>query len=679
MKSITKMSSQWRLTMLASAALMLAACGGGSSGGGSSNATNPPAVSTPSSIGGTVAVGNALVGANVTLIDATGKSATATSDSNGSYSILLAGLTAPFLLVATDPSGNNAPMYSIAASVPTNSSTPLVANVTPLTTAVTAELTSDGNPLDLISPTTLTTLVTPASVNTAISTLNAILTPILSADIGPATASSFNPISQSFTPNQTGADAVIDSVSLTPAPAGGLQLASIVAPGTAIALNSSTSTSTQLQAPPQPANYLSTLLPQLGQCLGGTSSACSSAIDANYLENGYNSSNGGFQAFHPGISASSSTITGVKTLAYWAAGLSPFGIGNPAALVRIFYTNAAGQQNFALTVVQQTQAATTTTPAVWDIIGNQQVYDVTINSFATQRQFLDSADDTGSRYESGLNISIPVNSASPVNPPNVGSVNVTGPGLPTGGVWLEPRSAAGNDTLALTSKAITSAPTTGKTSGSNTTLYRWSWQALPSDASTFAFSVDTSDAGYYAPTALTALTLPAAFGTYSVTFYDTAGAAINSSPVTVVNSTSPLLPNAGAGVAWQTLGSDVISNFLSPSGSLAAAQTSAAIDWSNLVNGVNIAPLPTGVQIQDGSDTSSGTPAEIDGWWEGSPTAGQNGQYAETVTAGVAQNGTQTCTTACQFPALQTGVSRLVELTWGAEGVSYYNIWKYSN
>jgi len=58
------------------------------------------------------------------------------------------------------------------------------------------------------------------------------------------------------------------------------------------------------------------------------------------------------------------------------------------------------------------------------------------------------------------------------------------------------------------------------------------------------------------------------------------------------------------------------------------------------------------------------------------PTA-QNGQYPETVTAGVAQNGTQTCSSTCSFPALVTGVLRLVQLNWNMEDVSYYNIWKY--
>jgi hypothetical protein len=250
-KAKTKMQClKTGLTLTAAGALslvMLAACGGG--GGSVSQGT----ASSPSSIGGTVADGNALAGASVTLIDSTGKSATATSDSNGSYSISIAGLTAPFVIVATDPSGVNAPLYSVTASVPAGSSTPLVANVTPLTTAVAAELTSDGNPLDLTSASTLAAQVTSSAVGNAVSTLNTILAPILSAD--GVSGSTFNPISTTFTPNHTGADAVIDSVIVTQAASGGLQIASVSAPGTVIALNSGTSASTELAAPAVQASY----------------------------------------------------------------------------------------------------------------------------------------------------------------------------------------------------------------------------------------------------------------------------------------------------------------------------------------------------------------------------------------------------------------------------------------
>lgn len=660
------------LTQTASAValLLLAACGGGSGSSGSSASTP----SSPTNLGGTVAVGDPLVGATVTLVDANGRSATATSDAKGNYSLSIAGLSAPFFLVSNDPSGVNAPMYSVTANVPTGTTTPIVANITPLTTAVAAGLTPDGNPTDLTTSSTLVKLVTPASVSQAVAALNTILGPILTAD--QVSASSFNPISTAFTPNQTGPDAVIDSVIVNASSSGGMQIASIAAPNTTVPLSSAMSSSsvTPIVAPAIPANYLDSLVSELSSCLSGTTSACSTAIDANYQENGYNSSNGGFEAYHADLSASDTVITGAKTLVYWAAGQSPFpNITAPSALVRIFYTTAAGKSDFALTVVQQTQAATSA-PAVWDIVGNQQAYDVTINSFVATRQFLDAADAPGSRYESGLNIGFAVNSASPVNPANVGSVNVTGPGLPTGGIWLEPRTATGNDTFALTSRVTTSAPTVATTSSSNTSLYRWSWQSLPTDTGTFAFSVASSDAGYYAPIALTAQTLPPAFASYTATVYDTTGTELGQS--TVINSTAALLSNAGQDLLWPTLGSDVGSNFLSPSGALAGVQSSVAIDWSGLINGQNIAPSITGVQIQD--DVSAGSTVEVDGWWTGVPT-GQNGQYAATVTAGVSQNGVQTCTSPCSFSALTTGASRLVDLTWGAEGVSYYSIAKYDD
>ncbi|MCP3716719.1 carboxypeptidase-like regulatory domain-containing protein [Paraburkholderia sp. CNPSo 3281] len=62
---------------------------------------NLTSTTTPSSIGGTVAVGDALAGANVTLIDSTGKSVTTTSDAGGNYSISITGFTAPFVRLTT--------------------------------------------------------------------------------------------------------------------------------------------------------------------------------------------------------------------------------------------------------------------------------------------------------------------------------------------------------------------------------------------------------------------------------------------------------------------------------------------------------------------------------------------------------------------------------------------------
>ena len=617
---------------------------------------------------GTVAVGNALVGANVLIIDSKGKNAPTTSASSGTYSVPLSGLTAPFLIVATDPSGNHSPMYSVVASVPTGSSAPLVANVTPLTTAVTAQLTADGNPLDLTTLATLSSLVTPATVSASVSKLDKALSTLLTQTGGftAAAASSFNPIGAAFTPNQTGADAVIDSVTVTPSAKGGLQLASIANPNAVIALNSTTApASTPLLPPTVQPSYLATLLTQLGQCLGGTASACSSAIDAAYRENGYTS----FQTYHTGISASGSTITGVNTLMSLPANTFP-NVNTQAALVQIFYTSASGVSNFATTVVQQLANGN------WDIIGNQQNYNIAITSFLAQRQYLDPADAQYGRYESGVSIKIPAGAAGTPNPTNLASASVTGPGI-NGTAWLEPPNATGNANLSLTTHALTSAPTGGVKTNSNTNLYRWSWQPLPGDAATY--TPGSSNLGYYTPSPIDTSTV-SQFATYTVTFYDTNGSQIGQ-PTTVMNSTPVLNSSAGATVSWQTLSPALQSAFLNPTGSLAGAQPSVSVSWSNLIGdaNANLAPLVTGVQIQTVPGTSATSSSEVDGWWPGPASFLNSGQYTETVTAGVAQNGVQQCTTACQFLALQSGGSRLVQLSWSAAQTGYFNIWKYND
>lgn len=624
-----------------SAAFALAACGGGGSGSGTaSNAT-------PTSMAGTVAVGGSVIGANITVIDATGKSVTTTSDASGNYSISLSGLTAPLLVVASDPTGVHPTLASVVASIPTGTSAPVVGNVTTLTTAVAALLTTSGNPLELTGSGSLSSLAQTSSVTAAIAKLNTALSNILPAN--GLTVASFDPVGTAFTANQTGADAVIDAVQVVPAPTGGSQIISSASPSNSIALNQSTSVSTPLAAPPASAAYLSQVMTALTQCLAGTSSACSNAIDANYKENGFTT----FAAAHPKIAASGVTIGTPQTLEFFT------GTGGvQEALVSIPYTTSGGVAGTEVTVVQLTSGG------AWDIIGNQQQYNVSIWSYLSRWQFLDTNDASYNRYEAGLNISIPVGGP---NPANLASASVTGPGI-NGTLYLVPRAASGNSTLALTSTAQTSVPTGGVTSGSNTNLYRWSWQALP--GATGTYTPPTGRRGFYAPSAVDLSTVPQ-FATYTVTFYDSTGTQIGQ-PMSVVNTTPPISAASGAGIAWQTLATSVQNNFLNPNGSLVGAQPSVGLSWSNMVNNQNIAPLVSRTQIQ--TTATSGT---LDGWWPGLATFATSGQYSSTVTAGVDQFGVQQCSSACQFPALQSGGARLAELTWNVGQTVYYNIWKY--
>ncbi|MFL9905310.1 hypothetical protein [Paraburkholderia sp. RL17-337-BIB-A] len=602
---------------------------------------------------GTVAVGGSVAGANITVIDAKGNSASTTSDASGNYTISLAGLTAPLLIVASDPTGVNPTLASVVTTIPKGTTAPVIGNVTTLTTAVAALLTTSGNALELAGSGSLSSLAQTASVTSAIAKLNGALATILPSN--GLSAASFDPVGTVFTPNQSGADAVIDAVQVVPAPTGGTQLISSAAPSSGITLNQSTSVSAPLAAPPVAANYLTALVAQLTQCLGGTAAACGQAIDAKYKENGFTA----FADAHPQIAATGVTIGTPQTLEF----LKGAG-GTQEALISIPYTSSGGVAGTAVTVVQQTGSNT------WDIIGNQQQYNATISSYLSRWQFLDATNAQFSRYESGLGISIPVGGP---NPANLASASVTGPGI-NGTLYLVPRAATGNNTLALTSTVQTSVPTGGLTSGSNTNLYRWSWQAVA--GATGTYNPPNGRRGFYASSPIDLSTVQQ-FAPYTVTFYDSTGAQIGQ-PMTVINTTPPISAAVGTGIQWQTLASSVQNDFLNPSGALAGSQSSVSLSWSNLFNNQNIAPLASRTQIQAVPGTGV-TTGEVDGWWPGPATFAASGQYSSSVTAGMSQTGIQQCATACQFPALQAGGSRLAELYWNVGQTTYYNIWKYQD
>ena len=72
MKASFRKPQAARVTLCAAIAVTLAACGGGGSNSPSAS-SNAPAATAPASLSGTVAVGRAISGAHVTVIDATGK------------------------------------------------------------------------------------------------------------------------------------------------------------------------------------------------------------------------------------------------------------------------------------------------------------------------------------------------------------------------------------------------------------------------------------------------------------------------------------------------------------------------------------------------------------------------------------------------------------------------------
>ncbi|RDU96068.1 hypothetical protein DWV00_25850 [Trinickia dinghuensis] len=628
----------------------LAGCGGGGSSGSPSAGTSVTQVA----LQGTAAVGAPMASANIVVIDSKGAMATTTADSNGQYSVSVTSLTAPLVILASDPTGVDSTQVSVVPSMGTTST--VTANATTLTTAISALLTSTGNPTDLAASSSALAAVTPASVSAAVSSLKTALSTILAANgVGAAT---FDPIGTPFTADHTGLDGVIDAVQVVAAPGGGDELVSTADATTSVSLNSSANISTTLSAPPVQGGYLSSLVSQLSLCLNGTSTACSQAIDAKYLGNGFTS----FASAHPVVAAGGVTLGVPRTLQFFTAG------GVQKALVQLPYVTQSGAKGSLVIVVQQLSNGS------WDVIGNQQPYNVSISSFLERKQFLDPTEVKFGRYEAGISITVPNGAAGTPNPANLASAAVTGPGI-NGTVYLTPRAGVGNALLGLTSTALTQPPVGSVLSTSNTSLYRWSWLALGGSANG-TFVPGTGAMGYYTPSPIDVSTVPR-YATYTVTFYDSTGAQIGQ-PFSVMNPTPVMPATAGQGVLWQSLSGNTIANFMNPAGSLAAQQASAPIAWSSLINGVNAAPLVGKVQIQATPGTGVNT-SEVDGWAIMPSTFAINGSYAATVTAGVDQTGVQQCTSACAFPALQTGASRLVQLYWIAGEIEYFNIWKYND
>jgi hypothetical protein len=674
-----------------SAALLgaLAACGGG--GSSTNNSPEPtPSSAAANSMSGTVAVGTSLVGAQLTVVDSTGKTAIATSGSNGSYNVSIMGLTAPFVIVATDPSGVSGTLYSVVASTATNNDAPITANVTPLTTAVAALLTSSGNPFTLTQAGGLS-VVTSSSVTTAITTLDTAIASILSQN--QLSASSFDPIGGAFTPNQTGADAVIDSVAVTPSTTGsGFQITSLADPNTAIPLNQETTVTTALKSPSQPANYLTALLSQLSQCMtamqanaNATSSACSSAIDANYLHDGNSNFGRGNTLFQAGT-----TLTGAKTVAFLPAGTLP-NINNPSALVYFLVTDANGTPNITSDIVQQLPNGN------WDVAGDQEQFNIHIASFLGRVQFTDAADSNNDRYESGINILIPAAVTVPdpaaIDPAvsttpglvavdgslPIGSALVQGSGLPANGVYMVGPNAGLGPYLTFPLKSVTAPPGSLRTSPlwpdvGMSSQYKWSWASLSGSSNAFVPSMPD-----YTPAPVDVSTIRQ-FALYTVTLYDYSGNQIGT-PQSVINIAPNVNAAVGTGVSWQTIGSDVISNLLTPGGAGAStaspnapANLTAVIDWSAPSANLAYPGSWASVNSQGAGEFLNGVET-----YQAQPYDAMN------VTAPTV-NGTSYSTTVSRYVDQLTGISNAnaesavqVQLGWQADGQYYSNIWQYNN
>lgn len=209
-----------RIGLATALLLSLAACGGGGgssgfpvsggTGGGSSGGGTAPAAMS-STLSGTVATGAAFSDAAVTVIDQTGTTVcTTTTNAQGTYTCTLpAGTKAPLVIKA---SRDDRVLYSTTASAADG-----IANVTPLTTIVVAQLSPDGNPASLAGAIQSNPQAfTATTIQTQVAKLVAALKPLLDA-LG---QSAPDLMGGSFAADGTGQDKLLDAISVSVLPNG---------------------------------------------------------------------------------------------------------------------------------------------------------------------------------------------------------------------------------------------------------------------------------------------------------------------------------------------------------------------------------------------------------------------------------------------------------------------------
>ncbi len=204
---------RWRFTVsiklsaiaiAVSSALVLTACGGG--GGGGSTAT-------PSSvISGTAAAGSPIIG-KVTVKDSLGAQKTVDIGLDGSYSVDVAGMTAPFLFRAAGTvGGRDVALVSAATSADVGNTI----NITPFTDLIVANIAGVAAEQYFASNNPNAATLTPAELSAATTTLTERLKPVLTAM---GVASSFDLLHTAFKADRSGLDAVMDVVKVTVDPA----------------------------------------------------------------------------------------------------------------------------------------------------------------------------------------------------------------------------------------------------------------------------------------------------------------------------------------------------------------------------------------------------------------------------------------------------------------------------
>jgi len=321
--------------------LAVTACGGGGAG----TATTPPPIQTttptPTSRRGTAAIGQRLAG-SVFAVDVNGKvSPPTTTSALGAFVLDVGGMTAPYILSITGSAGGKQVTLNSVATAAGQT-----VNITPLTDLIVS--TSAGRPAgsslaslctpvaNVVAPdclSALTTAATPANLNAAVTAVSAMVAPLNTAGT--------NPLTDAFTANGTGMDAVLDQILVSPAESqAAMATVTLIATNTALGQvtlpttagqTATTTTITPTATDLAKAAAAANVLPEIRACLASFSAlypttgfvAPSQATVATFLDSSFAMGRLQTQSVFAAI-FSDPTMEAVPGTTVQAAGLSPF-------------------------------------------------------------------------------------------------------------------------------------------------------------------------------------------------------------------------------------------------------------------------------------------------------------------------------------------------------------------
>lgn len=438
-------SQRLTLALISAGLLTMYGCGGG---GGSSDSASLATMS------GVAATGTPLASGTVVVTDATGATVgTTTTGADGSYSLSFKPtlFTAPFVIAATGTVGEASVNLLSVQPTSVSASTTATVNITPITHAIAALLSSSGNPADLVT-------------NIGTEKLNITTTKINAAEQGfrNAFASNMTAVGLASTDNLlSGAfsakfDKLLDNLHVEVAPSGEIQISSsagaavddlgntptqpIAAKMVVLAKGTLPSTAdlSNLPAPTTPIGIdaLEAARLALNACFAVpastprtiTTPACTNIAIAGYKHDGRNAS-----AEFSGLLSDTGNDNMLFQKPEILRQLSTTS-SNERLLVRLSATRTDGLIRQLSTVA----ANNTTASSGWQLVGNQRDYETFVNGVANKRMSANTP--ANNRYETGLNLYVGPST-------DIASVQVTGPGLPPGGLTLKAKS--GCDFLAI--------------------------------------------------------------------------------------------------------------------------------------------------------------------------------------------------------------------------------------